>query len=153
MARSGIALLLTAMLIAAADLAYKATAIADRGAAVLAHDRSALYVVGVAIAATAWAGAIALTRSVSIALAGGVLAGGAAGNLVSLGLWPSLAGVPNPLVAGDVAFNVADVAVAAGLVLVLTATGVHAVLNRERLREPIRFGPSPTSAKGGRPRR
>jgi lipoprotein signal peptidase len=139
MARSGIVLVLTATLIAGVDLAHKATAIADRGAAVLAHDRSAFYVIGIAAAATAWAGAIALTRSVSIALGGGVLAGGAVGNLVSLALWPSLAGVPNPLLANDVAFNVADVAVAAGLVLVLAATCVHAARNRERLREPVRF--------------
>ncbi len=139
MARSGIALALTATLIAGADLAYKAVAIADRGEAVVAHDRSAFYVVGVAIAATAWAGAIALTRSVSIAVGGGVLAGGAVGNLTSLALWPSLVGVPNPLVAGDIAFNVADVAVAAGLVLVLAATCVHAARNRERLRDPVRF--------------
>ena len=142
MARSGIVLVLTATLVAGVDLAHKAASITDRGAGVLAHDRSALYVVGVAVAATAWAWAIALTRSVSIALGGGVLAGGAVGNLASLALWPSLAGVPNPLVAGDVAFNVADVAVAAGLVLVLAATGMHAARNRERLREPVRFRPT-----------
>jgi len=136
---AAVALVLTATLVASVDLAHKAAAIADRGAAVLAHDRSALYVVGVAVAATAWAGAIALTRSVPIALGGGVLAGGAVGNLVSLALWPSLAGVPNPLIAGEVAFNVADLAVAAGLVLVLAATCVHAARNRERLREPVRF--------------
>ena len=139
MARSGIVLVLTATLVAGVDLAHKTTAILERGAAVPAHDRSATYVVGIAVAATAWAGAIVLTRSASIALGGGVLAGGAAGNLVSLALWPSLGGVPNPLVAGNVAFNVADVAVAAGLVLVLAATCVHAARNRERLREPVRF--------------
>ena len=139
MARSGIVLVLTATLVAGVDLAHKATAILERGAAVPAHDRSAVYVIGIAAAATAWTWAIALTRSASIALAGGVLAGGAAGNLLSLVLWPSLAGVPNPLVAGDVAFNVADVAVAAGLVLVLAATCVYAARNRERLREPVHF--------------
>ncbi len=139
MARSGILLVLTASLVAGVDLAHKATAIVERGAAVPAHDRSAVYVIGIAAAATAWAGAIVLTRSASIALGGGVIAGGAAGNLVSLALWPSLAGVPNPLVAGNVAFNVADVAVAAGLVLVLAATCVHAARNRELLREPVRL--------------
>ena len=139
MARSGIVLALTAALVAGVDLAHKATAILERGTAVPAHDRSAAYVIGIAVAATAWACAIALTRSASIALGGGVLAGGAAGNLLSLFLWPSLAGVPNPLVAGDVAFNVADVAVAAGLVLVFVATCLHAARNRERLREPVRF--------------
>jgi hypothetical protein len=55
---------------------------------VLAHDRSAPYVVGVAGASLVWAGAVALTRSPSIALAGGVVLGGAVGNLASIALWP-----------------------------------------------------------------
>lgn len=119
------------------DLAHKALSISERGGAVLAHDRSALYVVGVAAASLVWAGAVALTRSGSIAFAGGIVLGGAAGNLVSLALWPSLQGVPDPIVSGSVAFNLADVAVGVGFVLLLPATGLFAYRNRERLLEPI----------------
>lgn len=119
------------------DLAYKALSISERGGAVLAHDRSALYAVGVAAASLVWAGAVALTRSGSIAFAGGIVLGGAAGNLVSLALWPSLQGVPDPIVSGSVAFNLADVAVGVGFVLLLPATGLFAYRNRERLFEPI----------------
>lgn len=139
MARSGIVLGLAALVVAGVDLAHKAMAIADSGGAVLAHERSLAYVAAVGAVASVWAGAIVLTRSVSIALAGGVLAGGAAGNVVSLVLWPSVPGVPNPLLAGDLAFNVADLAVAAGVVLLLAAAAGFAVRNRERLREPVRL--------------
>lgn len=133
-----LALLLGAATTAAAlDLAHKALAIAERGGAVLVHERSALYVVGVAAASLAWAGAVAMTRSSAIALAGGLVLGGAAGNLVSIALWPSLPGVPDPIVAGELAFNVADAAVAAGVALLVPATVVFALRNRARLFEPV----------------
>lgn len=122
----------TAVAVAALDLAHKALSISERGSAVLAHDRSALYVAGVAAAALVWGGAVALVRSTSIAVAGGAI-----GNLVSIALWPSLPAVPDPLVAGGVVFNLADVAVAVGFVLLLPATVVFAVQNRERLFEPV----------------
>ena len=64
--------------------------------------------------------------------------GGAAGNLLAIALWPSLPGVPDPIVAGGIAFNLADVAVGAGfLVLLPPATLVFAVQNRQRLFEPV----------------
>lgn len=132
-----VGLLLSAATVAVAvDLGYTALAIYERGGAVLAHDRSALYVAGVGAASIVWAGAIARIRSSSIALAGGVVLGGAAANLVSIALWPSLPGVPDPIVAGGVAFNLADAAVAVGFALLLPATLVFAVRNRERLLEP-----------------
>jgi lipoprotein signal peptidase len=137
MARTFAALLLTAGVVAGFDLAHKA--ISGQEGALHAHPRSALYVLVVAVVAAAWVGAILMTRSLSIALSGGVLAGGAAGNLVSLALWPSVPGVPNPLVAGGVAFNVADLAVAAGVVLLIATTAAFAARNRERLREPVRL--------------
>jgi lipoprotein signal peptidase len=139
MARSLALLSLAAGLVASLDLAHKAVALGDRDGVVLAHPRSAIYVLGIAVASAVWAGAILLTRSVSIALGGGVLAGGAAGNLASLALWPAVPGVPNPIVAGGLAFNLADLAVAVGLALVLCATTVFAARNRERLREPVRL--------------
>jgi lipoprotein signal peptidase len=130
-------LLGAATVVATLDLAYKALAISERGGAVIAHERSVLYVTGVAAASLVWAGAIALTRSSSIALAGGVVLGGAAGNLVSIALWPSLPGVPDPIVAAGISFNVADLAVVAGFALLLPATLVFALRNRERLFEPV----------------
>lgn len=130
-------LLGAATIVAALDLAYTARAISERGGVVLAHDRSALYVAGIAAASVVWAAAVARTRSTSIALAGGMVLGGAAGNLVSIALWPSLPGVPDPIVAGGAAFNLADVAVGVGFVLLLPATLLFAARNRDRLFQPV----------------
>ncbi len=133
-----LALLLgAAAVVAGIDLSHKALAVSERGGAVLAHDRSAPYVTGLAAATLAWAGAIALVRSPAIALTGGLVLGGAIGNLASFALWPSLPGVPDPLVAGGIAFNLADVSAVLGLALLLPAILVFAVRNRERLFEPV----------------
>lgn len=133
MARPALVLLATAALLAGADLAHKA---AVTGEATLLHERGTAYVV-LAVVAVPWAGALVAARSLALAVAGGVLLGGAAGNLASLALWP---GVPDPLVAGPVAFNLADVfALAGGLVLVPAAAAFVLVRRRGRLREPIAF--------------
>ena len=142
--RSAVWLFVTALVVAGVDLAHKALALADPAEAVVLHPRSASYAIGVVTLSAVWAAAILLTRSASIALAGGVFLGGAAGNVASLALWPGVDGVPNPLVAGDVAFNLADLAVALGLVLVLVTAAVFAVRNRARLGEPVRLSRSPT---------
>ena len=126
----------TAGAVAGLDLAQKAFSISERGV-VFVHARPTFYVAGLAVAALAWAGAIVRTRSASIAISGGIVLGGAIGNLVSVALWPSLAGVPDPIVAGGVAFNLADVAVAAGFVLLLPATALFALKNRDRLFDPV----------------
>jgi lipoprotein signal peptidase len=139
MARAAAALLFTAAIVAAVDLTHKAIALADPGSTIVPHERSLLYALGVVAVCTVWAAAIMLTHSLSIALAGGVFLGGAAGNVASLALWPSVDGVPNPLLAGEVAFNVADVAVAAGLALLLTTAVVFAARNRARLNERVRI--------------
>ena len=115
---------------------HTSVAFSTADTAVPVHERSAFYLVGTGVATLAWGGAIALTRSVAIAAAGGILAGGAAANLAALVIWD---GVPNPLLAGDVAFNVADVAVAVGLVLVLATTVGFAARNRARLHERVRI--------------
>ena len=118
-----------ALLVAAADLAHKTTA-----GPVLVHERSALYAAGIALTCVAWAAAVVRLRSPSIALAAGFLVGGAAGNVASLALWP---GVPNPLVAGGFAFNVADLSVGVGLVLLVPSALLFGARNRDRLFEPI----------------
>ena len=128
-----------AVVVAAVDLTHKAVAISERGGAVLAHERSAVYAVGVAAICVAWAAAVAFLRAPGIALAAGLLVGGAAGNVVSLALWPSLAGVPNPLVSHGVAFNLADVSATLGLVLLVPAVVFFGIRHRDRLSEPLRL--------------
>jgi lipoprotein signal peptidase len=139
MARSGAVLAVTAALVAGVDLVHKAVALGDPGTAVVLHPRSALYGVGVAAVSLLWAAAIVLTRSPSIALGGGIFLGGAAGNVASLALWPGVEGIPNPLIASNVAFNLADVAVALGLLIILVSAVVFAAQNRTRLGEPVRL--------------
>jgi hypothetical protein len=134
MARSLTVIAATTLVAAAAALAHTAVALSTADVAVPVHGRSGFYVFGTAVATLAWASAIVLTRSLSIAAAGGILTGGAAANLASLALWN---GIPNPLTLGDLAFNVADVAVAVGLTLVLLTTAHFAARNRARLREPV----------------
>ena len=114
-----------------ADLAHKATV-----DAAYFHPRSAGHVAFVVMFGCVWVAAILATGSVWISLAGGVLAGGAIGNLVSLAVWP---GVPNPIVLEPIAFNLADVFVVAGFVLTAAASLAFAVGNRERLGEPVRL--------------
>jgi hypothetical protein len=48
-------------------------------------------------------------------------------------------GVPNPLVLGPIAFNLADVFVLAGFALVAGATLVFALRNHDRMSEPVRL--------------
>jgi lipoprotein signal peptidase len=123
--------------IAGLDLAQKAYSVSEQGGSVLVHHRPSVYVAGLAVAALIWAVAIARVRSASIAVAGGVVLGGVLGNLASIALWPSLAGVPDPIIVGSVAFNLADVAVATGFVLLLPATVLFALKNRQRLFDPV----------------
>ena len=134
---AAIVLVLTAGLVVAVDLVHKAIAL-HGPEPVVGHERPFGYIAAGATAATIWAVAIVFARSVPIALAGGIAVGGAAANLTSLALWPSFAGVPDPIIAGRIAFNVADIAVGVGLVLVVATTVGFAVRNRSRLREPVR---------------
>ena len=138
MRSTGIALVVTAGLVAGVDLVHKAIAL-NGPEPVVGHERPLGYIAAGATAATIWAIAIVVSRSVPIALAGGIAVGGAVANLTSLALWPSFAGVPDPIIAGRIAFNVADVAVGVGLVLVIATTLAFAVRNRARLREPVRI--------------
>jgi len=130
-------LLAAAALVMALDLVQKQLAIADRSEGVYLHDRPVSYVIAGAALSLGWAGAIALTRSALIAVPGGVVLGGAVGNLASFALWPSLQGVPDTLVAGGLAFSVGDIAVGVGLLLLVPAAAVFAHRNRGRLVDPL----------------
>lgn len=135
--RASVVLLGAATVVAAVDLVQKQLAISERDGVVFVHDRPMRFVVAGAALSLAWAGAVASTRSSTIAFAGGIVLGGAAGNLVSFALWPSLRGVPDTLVAGGLAFSVGDVAVAVGLALMLPAVLLFAARNRGRLLKPL----------------
>ena len=119
----------TAVAFAGLDLAHKAITEATH-----LHPRSAAYVAVALALAVLWSAAILAARSALIALAGGVVLGGAVGNLVSLALW---AGVPNPIELEQVAFNLADAFVLLGFGATAAATLVFALVNRERLGEPL----------------
>jgi lipoprotein signal peptidase len=129
MFRALVALTATAGVAAAIDLASKAGAVAPP-----LHQRSALYVAVVAGGSFAWAFAIVLTRSVPLSAAGGLVLGGAAGNVLSLAIWP---GVPNPIVVEPIAFNLADAFVFVGFGLVCAAAAGIAVSDPDRLRAPV----------------
>ena len=110
MLRCALALGASASLLAAVDLAHKAS-----GDGAVLHQRSGGYAALVVGLSTLWAAAIVLSRSAALGVAGGIVLGGAAGNVASLALWP---GVPDPLEIGWLAFNLADTFVLGGFVLV-----------------------------------
>jgi lipoprotein signal peptidase len=87
---------------------------------------------GVAVALLALAPRI---RSRVVALGAGVAAGGALATLVSGFAWAG--GVPDPLVRGGIAFNLADVAIAVGDALLVAGVCVHAWTNRAQLTQPV----------------
>jgi lipoprotein signal peptidase len=119
----------TAVLLGSVDLAHKTSVDAAH-----LHSRSPVYVVVVLGLAAAWATTILATRSLLLALGGGVLAGGALGNLASLALW---SGVPNPIELEPIALNLADLFVLGGFLLTSAAALVFAARNRDRLYEPV----------------
>jgi lipoprotein signal peptidase len=129
MLRCALALAATAAAFAAVDLAHKAGAEAS-----VLHPRSGGYVALVLALSLGWAAAITLTRSLALALAGGVVLGGALGNVTSLAFWP---GVPNPIEVDWLAFNLADVFVAGGFAAVAGTTLALVLGDRERLRRPV----------------
>ena len=139
---SAFTLLAVGILVAALDLVHKAAVIAARGEELLYHERSLAYVAGITVGALAWSAALVATRSRGLAVAGGLLLGGAAGNAVSWALWPSYDGTPNPFFAGDeslgIAFNLADLFVVSSVFVVLPiAVVAFAVRNRDRLGERV----------------
>jgi lipoprotein signal peptidase len=73
-------------------------------------------------------------RSSGVVLGAGIAAGGALGTFVSGLAW---GGVPDPLVRGGIAFNLADVAIAVGDGLLIAAALLYAWTNRARLREHV----------------
>ncbi len=126
-----------AVSVAAADLGMKALAVARHGDAVVLHERPGIYAL-VALAALAWSTALLAIGSPLVAAAGGLVLGGALANAASLALWP---GVPDPLVARNVAFNLADIAaLTGGLAAVPLAVAAVAIRDRGRLAQRVGGG-------------
>ena len=102
---------------------------------VLSHERApAVYVLAFAVA-----GSLLMlapkTGSRAVSLGAGIASGGALATPLAAFVWSG--GVPNPLTRGDVAFNLADLSMGVGVLLLVAGVLAHAWANRERLFEPF----------------
>jgi Signal peptidase (SPase) II len=123
-----------AVVLASVDLVVKAKVPTESWAF---HHRSQAWVV-LSLVVLLGAFSLMLVPSRAVALAAGVMSGGAIGNLVSArmdGNW-----VPNPLVIGSyqrgIAFNLADVFFLVGLMLLMATVIVVIVRRRDQLAPP-----------------
>jgi lipoprotein signal peptidase len=122
-------LLAVAAALTAIDLAEKASR------PVYGHPRSALYVVAGTAAVLALVVLVPRVPSLALSVCAGVAAAGALGNAVSAAVWRG--GVPNPIVVGDVAFNVADVCAVLGAVGLVGGAALFALRHPALLRQPV----------------
>jgi lipoprotein signal peptidase len=120
----GVALLLTAV-----DLGQKASA------PVYGHPRGVAYLVVAATLTVLLVLFVPRVPSRALAVAGGVAAAGAFGNFVSALAWRG--GIPNPIVAGELAFNVADLCAVTGSAALVLGAALFALRNPALLRQPI----------------
>ena len=125
------------LLAVAAAVAVAATVVAEEALspAPYHHARSAGALAVMALLAALVLAIVPRIRSIAAALGGGVAAGGAIAMLLSGLVWQ--AGVPDPLVGGGYAFNLADVAIVLGDATLLVAAVVHGWDNRHALRRPV----------------
>jgi lipoprotein signal peptidase len=122
-------LIAVALLLTAVDLGQKASS------PVYGHPRGAGYVVIAAALTVFLVVFVPRVPSRSLAVAGGVAAAGAFGNLVSALAWRG--GVPNPIVVGDVAFNVADLCAVGGSIALVLGAVVFGLRHPTLLRQPV----------------
>ena len=101
----------------------------------LSHARSPVGLAGSGALAVALLYLVPRARSTAMSLFGGIAAGGAAATLVAGVAWRD--GVPNPLVRGGIAFNLADLAIGAGDALLIGAALLYAWRNRVRLLDAV----------------
>jgi hypothetical protein len=129
-------LLVTAAALATLDQAVKHTFSAP---AWTLHQRSALWFAGCCLILVA-ATPLARVPSKTVALAAGIFCGGVLGNLISAS--QDALAVPNPIVVGSadgrIAFNVADLFILSGNLLLMASLIVVLIRNRDRL--PVREG-------------
>jgi hypothetical protein len=122
-------LIVVASLLTAVDLGQKASA------PVYCHPRDVGYVLIAAAITVVLVLFVPRVPSRALAVAGGVAAAGAFGNLVSALVWRG--GIPNPIVVGEVAFNVADLCAVSGAIALVLGAVLFAVRNPALLRQPI----------------
>jgi lipoprotein signal peptidase len=99
----------------------------------LSHPRPLVVLLGAGVLAAALVMLAPRVHSLVVTLGAGVAAGGALATLVAGLAFED--GVPNPLMRGGIAFNLADVAIALGVALLVAGALVHAWTNRAHLRE------------------
>jgi lipoprotein signal peptidase len=122
-------LVTVAAVLAAADLVQAASE------PVYGHPRSVAYVVLAAALVAALVALVPRVPSTWFAVVGGVATAGALGNGIAALAWRG--GVPNPIVAGGVAFNIADVCTAAGALALVAGAAVLAVTRRDALSQAV----------------
>ena len=99
------------------------------------HPRPLWLLAGGAAAAAALLVLAPRVPSLALSVGAGIAAGGAVGMLVAALVWSR--GVPDPLVSGTVAFNLADVAIAVGSALLVASALLVGWRSRGALRQPI----------------
>jgi lipoprotein signal peptidase len=102
---------------------------------VLSHERSPIVYAGGLVVGIAL---LALTPRIGsrvVSLGSGLAAGGALATVVCGLAWRG--GVPNPLVLGDIAFNLADAAIGVGVALLIGGSVYHGWTHRDRLGETV----------------
>jgi lipoprotein signal peptidase len=126
-------LVFTALACMSVDLMHKTAVPAE-----LYHARSPFVAVFLGALVVALMIVVPRLPSNAAALGGGIVCGGALGNLVSIFAWSQ--GVPDPLMIVTnthvLAFNLADVFAVIGDVLLLSAAIVYGLRQRARLRQP-----------------
>lgn len=101
----------------------------------LSDARSAVIYAGGIVLAAALLGLTPRIGSRIVSVGSGLASGGALATVVCGLAWRG--GVPNPLTRGDIAFNIADVAIATGVVLLVGGALLHGWTERDRLFEPV----------------
>ena len=121
----------------AAALAVLAATLLDDGLmpTAIRHARPTFVLVLAGVLAAALLVLAPRIRSWVVATGAGIAAGGALATLVTGFAWAG--GVPDPLVRGDIAFNLADLAIVAGDALLVVGACAHAWRNRARLTQPV----------------
>ena len=122
-------LIAVASLLTAVDLGQKASA------PVYGHPRGVAYLFVAAAITVVLVLFVPRVPSRALAVAAGVAAAGAFGNLVSALVWRG--GIPNPIVVGDLAFNVADLCAVLGAIGLVVGATLFALRHPALLRQPI----------------
>jgi hypothetical protein len=129
-------LIVIAAWLGAFDLIVKVVAPTESG---FYHQRTHLELLAILIISAAAVYFVPLARSRLITVGAGFMVGGGVGNALSIVVFPL--GVPNPFAVSEsgwtIAFNLADVCVAIGFVLMTTGVWGLSIRLRQDLRRPV----------------